>query len=118
MKKTKGELSPFFHAVKDEIIEPMYGIFIGGKGNKGEITFGGVNPNHITANTQVTTKLVGDGDIMIEMDNLLLGGVDLCKKGAKCSAVIDTGCSNIMGPAATIGKYLADFGELLCDYVT
>lgn len=44
MKKTKGQLPPFMNAVAQGIIkDPVYGIFIGGKGNKGEITFGGVN---------------------------------------------------------------------------
>ena len=54
------------------------------------------------------------GEITIEMDKLLLGGAELCK-GGNCKATIDTGCSGLWGPEASVGKYLTDFGELLCD---
>ena len=112
MKKTKGQLPPFMNAVAQGTIkDPVYGIFIGGKGNKGEITFGGVNEHHLEAKTMVKTKIVAGDEIVIQMDKLVFGGVELCKKGANCKALIDTGCSSFWGPAASVGKYLAGFGE-------
>ena len=109
MKKYKGELPPFLHAVKDEKIEAILGIFIQNGGKKGEITFGGINEARLKKDTAVSAKIEAGGKILFKMKKLMLGDTEACKaEDASCIAYVDTGCSSLKGPKDVVNKFLKD----------
>ena len=110
MRKFKGQLPPFLHAVDDKTIDhPIMGIYIPNGGKKGEITFGGINEVRLKKATAVSANIKAGGTILIQMKKLMLGEIEGCKEeDGTCEALIDTGCSDIYGPKAKVNKFRED----------
>ena len=110
MRKTDGQLPPFLHAVdQHKIKEPIYGIYIPNAGKTGEITFGGVNGAHLKEDTAVPVKIEAGGQIYIKITKFMLGDVEACKeKDASCKALVDTGCTDILGPKDIVNKFIKE----------
>ena len=106
--KFKGHDGPFLHAVEEKkILKKIYGIYIQDKGRHGEITFGGINDAHIVKGTDVTGPLMDDAKYFVGMNKLVIGKTQICKEGDdSCKALIDSGCSSILGPSAKVSKIL------------
>ena len=99
MRKYEGQLPPFLHAVEQKALEPIFGIYIPNGGKKGEITFGGVNEAHLKKDTAVSVKIEAGGQMYIKMKKFMLGDIEACKENdASCKALVDTGCTDILGP--------------------
>ena len=107
MKKYLEELPTFLHAVAEgKIAKPIFGVYIQGGGNKGEITFGGVNKAHFKEETAVTAKMISTEKIMLQMKKLQIGDTEMCKEeDGNCELTIDTGCSIIKGPKVPVEKF-------------
>jgi len=100
-----GVMPPFQLMVKEKKIEEALFAFWLNRNpnhpNGGEITFGGLDPDHYEGNityVPVTTK----GYWQFKMDGLKMGGDDFCAGG--CQAIADTGTSLIAGPKAQVNK--------------
>ena len=106
--KFKGQDAPFIHAVEEKkILKKIYGIYIPNKGRHGEITFGGINDAHIAKGTDVTGPLMDGMQLFVGMNKLVIGKTEICREGDdSCKALIDTGCSSIMGPSAKVSTIL------------
>ena len=105
-KKTKGYRSIFLNAAEEAGMDPIFSLYLN-EGGKGEITFGGLNKDKYNGKTKVTTKIVNSRKYQIQMDEAKFGDTELCKKGGKvnCLAVVDSGFSLIIGPAAVIDPF-------------
>ena len=116
MRKYKEELPVFLHAVKEEkIAKSIFGIYIQGGGNKGEITFGGINKDHLKEETAVSAKLISKRQMLIKMNKLVLGDMEMCKEeDEECKLLVDTACTSIMGPKDKVEKFNKEkLGEFL-----
>lgn len=96
---------PFQNMVKQGSLEqPLFAFWMNrdaAAANGGEITFGGLDPNHYEGEityTPVTTK----GYWQFKMDAMKVGGEDVCPGG--CNAISDTGTSLIAGPKKAVEK--------------
>ena len=119
MRKFKGQLPPFLHAVDDKTIDhPIMGIYIPNGGKKGEITFGGINEVRLKKATAVSANIKAGGTILIQMKKLMLGEIEGCKEeDGTCEALIDTGCSEIYGPDAKVSAFLKTLSKLTNNFV-
>ena len=109
MRKYEGQLPPFLHAVEQKALEPIFGIYIPNGGKKGEITFGGVNEAHLKKDTAVSVKIEAGERMYIKMKKLMLGDIEACKENdASCKALVDTGCTDIIGPKDIVNKFLKE----------
>ena len=107
MRKYKDELPVFLHAVGEgKIAKSIFGIYIQGGGNKGEITFGGVNKAHLKEETAVSAKLISKTTMLIKMKKLALGETEMCKEeDEECKLLVDTACTSIMGPKEKVEEF-------------
>ena len=105
MMNTFGE-GPVLRAMKAAGMAPVFSLFLKGGGtnpNGGEITLGGVNEDHIKGNTRLTVDVVGHMKFLLIMKEVRFKNIPICTlKDAYCKAVIDSGCSMIVGPEAQI----------------
>jgi cathepsin D len=106
-----GGLPPFQMMVKESLLEdPVFAFWLNRNPNHpngGEITFGGLDPDHYEGNityAPVTTK----GYWQFKMDGMKMNGEDFCEGG--CQAIADTGTSLIAGPKAIVNKINKEIG--------
>ena len=108
MRKYKDELPVFLHAVGEgKIAKSIFGIYIQGGGNKGEITFGGVNKAHLKEETAVSAKLISKRTMLIKMKKLALGETEMCKEeDEECKAYwLTLPVLSIMGPKEKVEEF-------------
>ena len=102
---TFGE-GPVLRAMKAARMDPVFSLFLMGEGTNhegGEITLGGVNGAHIKGNTKLTVDVVGHLKFLLIMKEVKFKKIPICTlKDDHCKAVIDSGCSMIVGPEAQI----------------
>ena len=72
--------------------------------------FGGLNKAKYDGKTKAVTKIVSQRKYIIMMDEAKFGETELCKKDGKvsCKALVDSGCSSIIGPAAVISPFIKE----------
>ena len=100
----------FINAAKEAKMDPIFSIYLKGEASSandgGEITFGGVNKDHIKDGTEVKVKVIDEVEYIVQMDEVWLGDKEYyCTKGVNCRALIDSGTSMIIGPEAEINKF-------------
>ena len=106
---TKGRPPVFSNAAQDAQMDPIFSLYLKG-GGKGEIMFGGLNKAKYDGKTKAVTKIVSQRKYIIMMDEAKFGETELCKKDGKvsCKALVDSGCSSIIGPAAVISPFIKE----------
>jgi len=100
-----GSLPPFQNMVKQQQLEePLFAFWLNRNPNHpngGEITFGGLDPEHYEGNITYV-PVSSKGYWQFKMDGMKMGGEDFCDGG--CQAIADTGTSLIAGPKAQVAK--------------
>jgi len=99
-----GSLPPFQMMIKEQKLEePLFAFWLNRNPNHpngGEITFGGLDPDHYTGNitwAPITRKAYWQ----FKVDAMKMGDEEFCKD---CQAIADTGTSLIAGPKADVAK--------------
>ena len=98
-----NHITPVFQTllIQGQIKNPIFGIYLNrdlSSQTGGEITFGGVDSNHMTGPT-TTVKLTKELWFYINMVNV---DNKYCSDAASCTAIVDSGTSLIVGPTGPV----------------
>ncbi len=88
-------------------LDPVFAFFLSnGDGTKGELMFGGYNPNHFTGPIS-WIPLSQETYWEVQLTSLTLGGKSIT---TATKAVLDTGTSLMVGPSAEVAAFAASVG--------
>ena len=112
MKQKLGDI-PAITAMKAAQMPPIFSMYLKGDRSEeegGEITFGGVNDNHLVKDTKLEVGVIGGKHFLIQMDEVTFGETGMCTKEGDvyCKASVDSGCSLIVGPKQLIDDFNRD----------
>ena len=112
MKQKLGD-GPAVTAMKAAQMPPIFSMYLKGDRSEeegGEITFGGVNDNHLVKDTKLEVSVIGEKHFLIQMDEVTFGETEMCTKEGDvyCKASVDSGCSLIVGPKQLIDDFNRD----------
>ncbi|KAB0795215.1 hypothetical protein PPYR_12054 [Photinus pyralis] len=110
----KGAVPPVYNMISQKLIsQPVFSFYLNrnyNDGSQGELVFGGSNPKHYKGSVNYV-PVYKEGHWRIKMDFLRLGSRPFCSSG--CEAIVDTGTSLIVGPAADVKDINAAIGAKL-----